>query len=63
MGTYEVPEDYDYFTGGFLETDEEGNVLPGQFTPNTLNHILFGVPLSEDNPNNPKNLEKRAKKE
>lgn len=49
--TYKVPEDYDYSTGGFLKKDEDGKVLPGQLTPNTLNHLLFKVPLSEDNPN------------
>ena len=50
MGTYKVPENYDYMTGGILEEDE-GGVLPGQLTSNTLNHLLFGVPISDDNPN------------
>lgn len=43
---YEIPEDYDYQTGGFLPDGGKGHM-----TPNTLNHLLFGVPVSDDNPN------------
>lgn len=61
MGTYRVPEDYDYLTGGFLKTDEDDKIIPGQLTPNTLNHLLFGTQIKKNNPNHPKNIRKREK--
>ena len=60
MGTYTVPEDYNYLTGGVLKRDKRGKVKRGQLTPNTLDHLLFGAQISEDNPNK-EDFERRPK--
>ena len=43
-----VHKEYDYSTGGTLKTDRNGNVIPGQWTPEFMNTIIFGDGISQE---------------